>query len=306
MNNENNFLLSTSPTTLPARKPRLTARAFYRSTRRRYSGKEQDSETGLHYYGARYLDSKTGRWLSGDPALGEYVPQAGTNGDELPGMGGVYNTVNLHLYHYAGNNPVLLKDPNGKIIQALGDDKNTYTWDNEKNQFYSIGWDNNRNYEVKDDFVNSVQDSLVYLKESEYGSQIIEELSSSNKYALAHRGTENAVNKPGFPRHRNINITFNPDEGLDLKDGTGSSTSPAISLFHELSHSYSHIIENKMNSRLRNKNVATGNKDAEEVNAMAMTDRAARQLGEPLRNGPYIQAKGRAANSVTDFKNNQR
>jgi hypothetical protein len=32
----------------------------------------------------------------------------------LPGMGGVFNLVNLHLYHYAGNNPVKYTDPDGR------------------------------------------------------------------------------------------------------------------------------------------------------------------------------------------------
>ena len=120
MKTSSNLTLSTSPPTRPARKPRLTARSLYRSTRRRYTGKEQDSETGLHYYGARYLDSRTGRWLSGDPALGDYVPQAPVNEEakkqngSLPGMGGVFNYANLHVYHYAGNNPVKYTDPDGK------------------------------------------------------------------------------------------------------------------------------------------------------------------------------------------------
>ena len=70
-------------------------------------------ETGLYYYGARYLDPKYSRWLSGDPALGEYIPSAGADPSKLAGMGGVYNTVNLHLYHYAGNNPVKYEDPDG-------------------------------------------------------------------------------------------------------------------------------------------------------------------------------------------------
>jgi hypothetical protein len=48
--------------------------------RRRPAGKKRDEETGLYYYGARYLDSKTSRWLSGNPAMGEYVPRAGTDG----------------------------------------------------------------------------------------------------------------------------------------------------------------------------------------------------------------------------------
>jgi hypothetical protein len=36
----------------------------------------------------------------------------------LPGMGGVFNIVNLHTYHYAGNNPVKYLDPDGRIGQG--------------------------------------------------------------------------------------------------------------------------------------------------------------------------------------------
>ena len=32
----------------------------------------------------------------------------------LPGQGGVFNLVNLHVYHYAGNNPVKYTDPTGR------------------------------------------------------------------------------------------------------------------------------------------------------------------------------------------------
>ncbi|WP_315451020.1 RHS repeat-associated core domain-containing protein, partial [uncultured Treponema sp.] len=93
----------------------------------RFTGKEMDEETGLYYYGARYLDPKYSRWLSGDPALSDYIPkapiddEAKKHNEKLPGMGGVFNVVNLHLYHYAGNNPVKYEDPTGKWIHiAIG------------------------------------------------------------------------------------------------------------------------------------------------------------------------------------------
>jgi RHS repeat-associated protein len=98
----------------------------------RFTGKERDEETGLYYYGARYLDPKTSRWLSGDPALGEYVPSAPVNDEakkrngSLPGQGGVFNYVNLYVYHYAGNNPVKLVDPDGKITKEKHFGRNKY------------------------------------------------------------------------------------------------------------------------------------------------------------------------------------
>jgi hypothetical protein len=52
--------------------------------------------------------------------MGEYIPRAPVDEEakkynqNLPGMGGVYNYINLHAYHYAGNNPVKLTDPDGR------------------------------------------------------------------------------------------------------------------------------------------------------------------------------------------------
>ena len=121
------FLLSTSPPSQSVGKLQkkadlaLRQRHLYGKPRRHNTGKEIDPETGLYYYGARYLDPKASRWLSGDPALGEYLPSAPVNDEarkrngSLPGMGGVFNYVNLHVYHYAGNNPVKLVDPNGRF-----------------------------------------------------------------------------------------------------------------------------------------------------------------------------------------------
>ena len=69
----------------------------------KFTAKELDEETGLYYYGARYLDPKYSMWISTDPALGEYIPKAPIDEEakkynqNLPGMGGVFNHINGNL-----------------------------------------------------------------------------------------------------------------------------------------------------------------------------------------------------------------
>jgi RHS repeat-associated protein len=64
----------------------------------RYTAREWDSETGLHFYRARYYDQQTGRFLNEDP---------------LRFAGG------MNFYSYVSNNPVLRVDPSGLIHQEL-------------------------------------------------------------------------------------------------------------------------------------------------------------------------------------------
>ena len=99
---------------------------FFEATKQTACIFSKGEETGYNYYGARYLDPKYSRWLSGDPALSDYIPkapiddEAKKHNENLPGMGGVFNVVNLHLYHYAGNNPVKYTDPDGEFAALVG------------------------------------------------------------------------------------------------------------------------------------------------------------------------------------------
>jgi len=63
---------------------------------RLYTGHYRDSETGLHYFGARYYDDEQARFVSADPNLGH--PQTPPS---------------LHRYLYANANPLRFSDPTG-------------------------------------------------------------------------------------------------------------------------------------------------------------------------------------------------
>jgi len=71
-----------------------------------FSGKEKDTETGYHYFGARYYDSGLSIWLSVDPMS-----------DKYPSMS---------PYNYYANNPVILVDPDGRKIKIYYTEVNQF------------------------------------------------------------------------------------------------------------------------------------------------------------------------------------
>ena len=76
-----------------------------------YTGQEQDFETGLYFYNARYYDARLARFISADTIVpGAFDPQA------------------LNRYSYALNNPLRYTDPTGHE----GEISNTsdVTWSN--------------------------------------------------------------------------------------------------------------------------------------------------------------------------------
>ncbi len=80
-----------------------------------FTAKELDEETGLYYFGARYYDPRTSVWQSPDPILAKYLPTPGESASRLAGMGGVFTPVNLNLYAYSHNRPVIMMDPDGRL-----------------------------------------------------------------------------------------------------------------------------------------------------------------------------------------------
>ncbi len=76
----------------------------------KFTGKERDSETGLYYYGARYLNPRTARWISPDPAGYDLMNPKREGFSIVEGLG---------WYSYVANNPLIFTDPTGLEIGTL-------------------------------------------------------------------------------------------------------------------------------------------------------------------------------------------
>lgn len=108
--------------------------------RYRYTGKERDEESGLHYHGARYYAAWLGRWVSVDPLLGtighspradEMAPSKSLPRDENESRrtppdrdapeGFPFDAMpRLEAYVYASCNPVVQIDPDGNAPVKVG------------------------------------------------------------------------------------------------------------------------------------------------------------------------------------------
>ena len=93
----------------------------------KFTGQMKDEETGNYYIGARYLQPQTCRWLSCDSALGEYL---------IPDKNkkyGVFDYINLNLYHYGHNNPIKYTDPDGNCsYSTLENNPDEVAWAKEQ------------------------------------------------------------------------------------------------------------------------------------------------------------------------------
>lgn len=61
--------------------------------RYKFTGKERDAETGYDYFGARFLSTQLGIWITPDPLLDKYIY--------------------VSPYMYCNGNPVIFVDPDG-------------------------------------------------------------------------------------------------------------------------------------------------------------------------------------------------
>jgi RHS repeat-associated protein len=73
----------------------------------KFTGKERDAETGLDYFGARYMSSAQGRFTSPDAPLLDQHPA---------------DPQSWNLYSYTRSNPLRYVDPTGNVVELVGDE----------------------------------------------------------------------------------------------------------------------------------------------------------------------------------------
>jgi RHS repeat-associated protein len=94
----------------PSCYPAATGSTFSDSDAVRFTGKERDAETGLDYFGARYMSSAQGRFTSPDPLLNSGRP---------------WEPQSWNRYSYTLNNPLRYTDPTGLYeFGTCGEDVN--------------------------------------------------------------------------------------------------------------------------------------------------------------------------------------
>lgn len=241
----------------------------------KFSAKELDKETGLYYYGARYLDPKASIWISSDPALGEYIPEAGKGNSKdagsLPGMGGVYNHINFNLYHYAGNNPIKYTDPDGREINLDGDaevqKKILKLINNLSSSQYRI--ENNRL--VKDEKNINIYGSQKYSEVIdnliENGSTYIQiadtykdEYGKQKPLPLALDGIQQAGYTYGSNDQKIMNVSINGKSAkiIPTANGYADTATPEEILMHELVGHAEPRIMNVVGNAIDKENIIRG------------------------------------------------
>ena len=201
----------------------------------KFNGKQFDEETGLYYYGARYLNPATSLWYGVDPLAEKYISSGS--------------------YTYCESNPIIFIDPNGKkkvVVTGGADVHNHYRLnfvEASKNQLkkylktagpleeiswmiFDIGY-TNKEKEAMAKWANDRGVSFKFIRQSK---QLIHELNKSAKsddklteVAMFSHGTASNVSF-GFGLHGDVNSTIyeSPD---NLNEATLKSTPMTASAF---------------------------------------------------------------------------
>ena len=161
-----------------------------------FTGKERDQETSYDYFGARYYDSRIGRWGGVEPLLD--------------------NNISFTPYNYCRNNPVILIDPNGAWDEYVNESGEYLGSDNDPNSnevrvIKKEEWENTSSRKISDvEKRIELQTRGKLLKEYQFGIPI----SASTWSILESKGVTRLL--PYVANRSDYTIWYKPEEGGDL------------------------------------------------------------------------------------------
>ena len=171
------------------------------NTSNKFTGKERDQETGYDYFGARYYDSRIGRWLQTEPLYNKYLQ--------------------FSTYCYGLLNPFTLKDYNGLDPRITIKDNVIYV----EFSFYYVSRENDENKGLTEDQItiaNNLIDNMVdkwsisvNYKGNNYSMKVSATLNEANDTYV------HAESKLFYDEEYYIMIESSTDEGLKTNTSTG-------------------------------------------------------------------------------------
>ena len=233
----------------------------------RFNGKELDEETGLYYYGARYMNPRLSIWYATDPLQGKYP--------------------HVSSYCYAISNPVKYIDSKGLEVIIWYKDNS-----GKKRTFHFKGFNGKSIKIPNNQYVKDFISAYLYNGKNGGGKNLITAVTNP-KYHIYVAEPENSDESYYYDGIKQKTVFW--ESRLGTKTTEGGFQSPATILEHEMSHAVDDV--NNHEEHVRRKGQPDNQYDSKEerrviTGSEAETAKANKESTRKDHKGTYYRTVG--------------